>query len=434
MACKSERDSKHLAAHEMDVVSTINKIKAYQDSYDVSYFLDLAMKFSFNKQYTKKAHTISIMGLSLPEEIIYAVGAEPLWMLGGSFGTAMYADKFVPRDTDSVSKSSLGYLNSGIFPYFEKSDLVVVPINSDSMRKIAHTLSKEIEVFPIDIPPIKNSPSSKKKWMSQISALISALEKKTKTRLTTERLLAAANMVNAAKTEMKRFLHYSLSNPNFMAEVLVLFIINTYYFTQNIAEWTMQLRTLNNKIKLNSSHKYKHGSIHLSSIEKPRILVAGSPIYFPNFKIPLLFSELNVHVSAYANELTRRVYSESNIDSKKKSFVSLLEEIAYTHYLESSSSAFVDNTSAMQYIMTLEKNIPLDGVIYHVLKGQIDQDFELEHYEKFFASKKIPVFRLETDYNHQDIEQLRIRTEAFVEMISVKFAKSFGYNYGKMRA
>lgn len=428
-----DKNSKHVAAHEMDVISTINKLRACQNSYDVTYFLDLAMKFSFSKQYSKNVPTISIMGLNLPEEIIYAAGAQPLWMLGGSFGTAMYADVFVPRDTDSISKSSMGYLKSGIFPFFEKSDLLVVPINSDSMRKIAYMLSKEIEVFPVDIPAIKDDPASKKKWMSQMNTLIKVLEKKTKTRVTRERLLEAGNLVNAAKAEMKRLLHNSLSNVDFMPEALVLFIIGTYYLTQNIKEWTLQLRALNNKVKLSSSSKYSHG-IHLSNIEKPKILVAGSPIYFPNYKIPLLLNELNVHVSAYANELTRRVYSETNLSSKIKSFDSLLETIAYTHYLEASSSAFVNNTSELEYLMTLEKNIPLDGVIYHVLKGQIDQDFELEHCENYFASKKIPVFRLETDYNHQDIEQLRIRTEAFVEMISVKYSRSFGYNFGKMRA
>ena len=53
-----------------------------------------------------------------------------------------------------------------------------------------------------------------------------------------------------------------------------------------------------------------------------------------------------------------------------------------------------------------------------VLKGQIEYDFELERYEKLFAGYGIPVFRLETDYSYQDIEQLRIRLEAFSEMLA----------------
>ena len=56
--------------------------------------------------------------------------------------------------------------------------------------------------------------------------------------------------------------------------------------------------------------------------------------------------------------------------------------------------------------------------MYHVLKGQIEYDFELEQLEQLFDKQGIPVFRLETDYQYQDVEQLRIRMEAFSEMLT----------------
>ena len=59
----------------------------------------------------------------------------------------------------------------------------------------------------------------------------------------------------------------------------------------------------------------------------------------------------------------------------------------------------------------------IEGVVYHVLKGQIEYDFELEKIENMLSQYSIPVFRLETDYQYQDVEQLRIRMEAFSEML-----------------
>jgi len=56
--------------------------------------------------------------------------------------------------------------------------------------------------------------------------------------------------------------------------------------------------------------------------------------------------------------------------------------------------------------------------VYHVLKGQIEYDFELERFEELFEKLGTPVFRLETDYNYQDIEQLRVRMEAFSEILN----------------
>ena len=45
-------------------------------------------------------------------------------------------------------------------------------------------------------------------------------------------------------------------------------------------------------------------------------------------------------------------------------------------------------------------------------------DFEMTRMEEMFEYYDIPVFRLETDYQDHDIEQLRIRLEAFREMLS----------------
>ena len=40
--------------------------------------------------------------------------------------------------------------------------------------------------------------------------------------------------------------------------------------------------------------------------------------------------------------------------------------------------------------------------------------------EPYFEEKNLPVIRLETDYQYQDVEQLRIRIEAFSELLVQK--------------
>ena len=76
------------------------------------------------------------------------------------------------------------------------------------------------------------------------------------------------------------------------------------------------------------------------------------------------------------------------------------------------------NDELYRFVSWLVQKRDIEGVVYNVLKGQIDKDFELERFETLFAEYGIPVFRLETDYQYQDIEQLRIRLEAFSEMLT----------------
>lgn len=62
------------------------------------------------------------------------------------------------------------------------------------------------------------------------------------------------------------------------------------------------------------------------------------------------------------------------------------------------SSAYVKNDSLYECIEKLITEKDIDGVVYHVLKGQIEYDFELGRFEELFEHLNVPVFRLETDY------------------------------------
>ena len=66
------------------------------------------------------------------------------------------------------------------------------------------------------------------------------------------------------------------------------------------------------------------------------------------------------------------------------------------------------------------KDYRIEGVVYHVLRGCLVYDFEYRQIEEDLEKLGIPVIRLETDYNEEDIEQLRIRIEAFIEMIKLQ--------------
>ena len=96
----------------------------------------------------------------------------------------------------------------------------------------------------------------------------------------------------------------------------------------------------------------------------------------------------------------------------------IVRAIAAERYTYDASAAFVHNDALMRHVYRLLKRGGVEGVVYHVLKGQIEYDFELPRFEELFANHGIPVFRLETDYQYQDVEQLRIRMEAFSEMLT----------------
>ena len=94
-----------------------------------------------------------------------------------------------------------------------------------------------------------------------------------------------------------------------------------------------------------------------------------------------------------------------------------LTDLAVQFYRTDCSGAYAKNDTLQEAAADALSDGNISGVVYCVLKGQIEYDFELERVETLCNELNIPVFRLETDYNQQDVEQLRIRMEAFSEML-----------------
>ena len=98
------------------------------------------------------------------------------------------------------------------------------------------------------------------------------------------------------------------------------------------------------------------------------------------------------------------------------SAAALIMGLAFTACSSDDDNNDSNQPSEKEQAMQAITNQYVEGVVFHILKGQIEYDFELSRLEPLFDRMDIPVFRLETDYQYQDVEQLRIRLEAFAEI------------------
>lgn len=99
---------------------------------------------------------IVVIGSNIPQELVLVSGKMPYWILGGSRVSSMWADDIVPRDTDPVSRSDLGYILSG----FTEKSLILIPLVSVSTRKLAYILkTRGRKVHTCQFPPVKDAQS-----------------------------------------------------------------------------------------------------------------------------------------------------------------------------------------------------------------------------------------------------------------------------------
>ena len=148
---------KKLSSYEKELRDSLEKIAQYMPHREESrYFVQQAYQFFSLQGMSGKNPGVILSGTSFPEEILYAFGLVPFWVLGGSFASSVWVDDMVPRDTDPVSRSVLGYLSNEFFNLTDRA-LIIIPLVNDSSRKQAYMLKAAgKKVCTVSLPSQKN--------------------------------------------------------------------------------------------------------------------------------------------------------------------------------------------------------------------------------------------------------------------------------------
>ena len=135
-----QNDEKKFTAYEEEYLDTLKKLMQESiSSRELHYFFNVIYSYLKPQQMLNHKPKIIVMGSGIPEELIYAAGSKPFYILGGSQGAVNWSDDSVPRDTDPVSRSMLGFLLNDSFNLAQNA-LIICPIICDSNRKMAWLL------------------------------------------------------------------------------------------------------------------------------------------------------------------------------------------------------------------------------------------------------------------------------------------------------
>lgn len=361
----------------------------------------------------KSVGTLCVM---VPAELVYAAGAMPVRLCSGSYTAYSIGDDYIPRDACPLVKAVMGFGKIKALPVFDNCSLLVAPVTCDCKKKLAGVIGSVKNTVPLHVPPLKKDDADTEVFLKELYRLIPILEEETGRQVTAKSLAEGINMVGNAQYEMSEFLKYRRHDLSLMSGTQVMSVMNAYsYMPVNL--WAEQMHRLNEELKLRLSQGH-----FVSRKNQPRILVTGSPIAYPNIKVPLLIEEMGGVLAADETCMGERgLYDPvSVIDA---SFDGMMRSLASRYTKPCTCPVFVDNSQRIYRIKQMIKDSRIQGVIYHVLRGCLVYDYEYQLMEEAMGKMDIPIIRVESDYNEEDVEQLRIRIEAFIELIKLKEIK-----------
>lgn len=350
----------------------------------------------------------------MPQELVYAAGARPLKLCSGNYVGFQLGDEVTPRDACPLVKSIIGNNMSGANTLYNDCSLYVVPISCDCKKKMAGILNDYKETIPLYVPLIKTDDEGMESYIRDMKYAAARISEKTGVPVTREGLARQIRRVGLVQREIRRFIELKGNEGLLIRGSHAMAVLNSAAYDE-ISEWGDHLKHLNDALE-----KKLAGAEFLTRKKLPRILITGSPITFPNLKLPLLIEEMGGIVAADETCLGDRGLSDP-VAVCEDSLSGYYKALANRCVAPCSCPIFSKNTQRLRRVEQMVKDNKIEGIIYHVLRGCLVYDYEYTWLEKVFGEMGIPIIRVESDYNEEDVEQLRIRIEAFIEMI--KFRK-----------
>lgn len=343
----------------------------------------------------------------VPEELVLAAGGIQVGLCAGAEIGRDEAEKVLPRNTCALIKSFVGFKLSRLCPYIESCDLIVGETTCDGKKKAYEIFNDYAPVYVMEIPQMKNA-CDRDLWKSEVLRYKSKVEEITGNKITAAGLKDAIHLVNERRRVLQRLNRLRAASPAPISGRDAL-LINQISFYDDPVRFTSKIAELCDELE----ERVKGGE-GIAPEGTVRLMLSGCPMAVPNWKLPFVIESSGAVVvgeeSCIGTRNTRDLVQEGG-----STLESMLDAIV-DRYMRIDCACFTPNTERMENIVSMARELNVKGVIHYGLSFCQPYSIEAFKVEKALSNAGIPMLAIETDYSMEDVEQLKTRVEAFVEM------------------
>ncbi|NLN86777.1 MAG: 2-hydroxyacyl-CoA dehydratase [Syntrophomonadaceae bacterium] len=340
-----------------------------------------------------------------PQELILAAGAIPVGLCGMSETPIAAAEETLPRNLCPLIKSSYGFAATETCPFFFFSDLIVGETTCDGKKKMFELMEDLKPVHVMQLPHLNNSQASLELWVGEVRRLKDRLEEELQVNISDQDIWEAIEVINQEKRAIKAMFDLNRADPPLLSGMEILTAAWSRSFSSDKGEMINNLNGLVEEV----AHKPKNGRA-----KAPRVLLTGCPVGLGTEKVVRLTEELGAYVVAMENCSGYKTLELQTDTEGTDPIVALAEK-----YLSIPCSCMSPNPARLELLESMIEDFRADAVID--LTWQACHTYNIEAYEvgKLVKSKELPYLHLESDYSNSDLESLKVRIEAMLEMVDM---------------
>ncbi|MBQ7585707.1 MAG: 2-hydroxyacyl-CoA dehydratase [Desulfovibrionaceae bacterium] len=353
---------------------------------------------------TSGQKVIGLYCIYAPIEIPLAAKAIPVSLCGTKNDSIPKAETVLPRTVCPLIKSSFGFALLDSCPYLAASDLVVAETTCDGKKKMYELLGNYKPVFLMQLPQIQNE-AAKDYVKKEFQRLIARIEADFGVKIGDQDLREAIKLANSLRQALKEVLDLAKRKPSPLTGMEIL----------NISFRTSFMPDYNHSIELlkNISKELSELTPDPTLSKRPRILLTGVPTGMGSHKVVELLETCGASVVCLDNcSVYKKVLLEVEEDGD------LLDHLA-KRYLDMHCAIMSPNPNRYAVLKTLIQEFSVDAVVDLTWQGC--QTYEIESYSLknwVHDTLKLPFLQIITDFSSSDTEQIKVRIEAFLEMLA----------------
>ncbi len=349
---------------------------------------------------------VGLYCLYAPVELVVAADAIPLPLCGTRNDPIADAEKILPRNLCPLIKSSFGFAVTDTCPFFHFSDFLIAETTCDGKKKMFELLKDYRPLHVMQLPQNQDPESSLPFWFDQVRLLKERLESELDVTLTDEKLSRAIRLMNRERLALKELMDLPRHKPSPVSGMEMLAIkFRLGFFSDKETVWSL-IREATEEIR----GRVLRGESPFTE-KTPRILLTGTPVGLGCDKVLRLIEECGANVVVMEN------------CSGYKKFFTLSESgdplrAIAEQYLKIPCSCMSPNPGRVDLLSQLIEEFRVDGVVD--LTWQACHTYNVEsHVVRQLVEDRcgLPFLQIETDYSESDTERLRVRIEAFLELM-----------------
>lgn len=344
----------------------------------------------------------------IPEEIVVAAGGICIGLCGGSPGSIPDAEKILPRNICPMVKSAYGFKAGRICPYFQVVDFVYGETTCDAKKKTWEILDRLVPTHVMEIPSMKR-PKDRALWLEEVKDFKTKVEKISGRKVSGDNLAGAVRLINRKRLALQRLTGLRANNPAPISGMDAL-LIEQIAFYDEPERFAAKVNELCDELE----NRVKDG-MGVMSAGSPRVMVSGTPMALPNWKIHNLLESAGAVVVNEESCIGTRYFKDLIAEDSG----SMDEQLANLtdRYMQIDCSCFTPNDERVDQVLREYRQSGAQGILHYSLQFCHTYNIEEIKIREACESEGIPYLSIETDYSPEDAGQLQTRIEAFLEQI-----------------